>query len=343
MIFPKGNTILHLMMMAICFVVISDNVSAWGGYKQVADLVLHPADGNLYFDRACDASQMQADTLNSRTITSLEERKKLRWVWKSFKQKVFYHVHEYTGTRTLGIFFRLFHAAFLFFTFLFINKIVRLLLPQPMASRYAYYGFFLFILFLFFTLEVPIPEFEFSVVEGFCIAVALWACLCKRVLPYLGALFLAVLSRESGVLIAAFWLVFYPKESRAYFFLLAGPLLLLLVNLDVLECLMRPDFLVTARPQAGQTMLLDRSSYSLFSLTQVVFRNFIIFWVPIIALRKYFRALAMKRLLVLFAAYNIIFLFGATLDHPASKLLLAPILIPLCLTAVGEKENGNVS
>lgn len=333
----KEKSVLYLILFALCFVVMNDYMASWGTYREVAAQVLYPSDGYLYFDRACNEEQMQAATVAARQDTSLEERKKLRWAWKAAKQELFHLVNRYAGERVLSIFFRLFPAIFLFLTFFLIIKILNNLIPSA-KKQYFYYAFFLYIMFLFFTLEVPSPEFEFSVVESFCVALALWACLTRRLLPYCAAIALAVLVRESGVIVASFWLLFYPRELVSYLMLLVGPLLLVSVNLDVLSCLLRTDFLVTTKPQAGQTMLLDHSSYNIFSFSQVFFRNFLIFWVPLIALRKYIGGPVMRRFIFLFIVYNILFLVGATFDHMASKLLLAPILIPLCLVALVERE-----
>lgn len=328
----KEQIVAFIVMLGLCLIITGDYLRHYGSHEKIVEGILVPVDYNYYFDRECNKDVISENT------TSLELRKQMRWAWKYIEINMYQFINNMYGIRTLSISHKIIYSMFLSIGFLFIVKLNFHLMGK--SSKKSFYSIYLlYVLFLFYTLEKYGGEFYFSVIESFCISAALYAVISRNVLLYLFVIILGVINRESGVLIAMFWFLFYPKDYKSYIFGFISPILLILLNLDVAECMFRYDYLLSVTPQSGQMVIWDSTSYSFLSLSETLFRNYIVFLIPVIYLRDYFKTFIARRFLLIFYGYIVVFLLGATLDHMGSKFLLAPILITLCTQALFVDES----
>ncbi|MDC0253331.1 hypothetical protein OAK75_00435 [Bacteriovoracales bacterium] len=306
-----------------------------GGHAGITKSLLNPGDYDYFFVRTCDRLKVE------NSLGNLELRKRMRWVWKSFEINFYKFIHLNFGNRVLSFFHQFFYASLIFFNFLFIKK-ANFLIFKDKDKKYFYYIFFSFFIFALYTLGPGTPEIYFSIIESLCISACIYAILKKNVFLYLVACLFATLNRESGALLGLFWFLFYPKDVKSFFYIIIPPSVLFLVNLDIMGCMLDYNSLFAISPQEGQLIITDPTSYTMASLTQVFFKNFLVFLVPVFALREFVNDKFLKKILYIFLFYQFVFFIGTTLDHLSSKFMLAPLMITLCIQAI-QKYDINIA
>lgn len=265
---------------------------------------------------------------------SLHDRHKVRWVINKALLKTYTFLYEIKPN--LPYYFHIFLYSFLiFFSLLFLKRTIKINTEQII--------FFLF--FIAFIFGQRLGEFHYSVIEMFSFAMALYAAKKKNIFLFVTSVVLATLNRESGILIAFVWLIFdkdYPKVFVAFLISLGA---LLLLNLDILQCLINPKFFIPLGYEHGQFNIRDlyepnyhgyKTSY--LSFLKILTLNFFIpfgfsFFLYFTSNKK------SKFILCLLLIYLAVFLIGLPLHHYAARLILLPLIIILM---VFKSENSSL-
>ena len=91
-------------------------------------------------------------------------------------------------------------------------------------------------------------EFNYSVTEALFISVAFYSALKKRIFLFAIIVSLAVLNRESGFVVLSLWVLFnglYLKNFYKNFYLLLPPVVFIIANFSMLQCLFQDNFLMS--------------------------------------------------------------------------------------------------
>ena len=259
-----------------------------------------------YIDRECEITG------------SMEDRKKVRWVFKVSMYKVYNFLIDVDIL--LPYYFQIiFFSTLIFFSYVIIFK------TFPINNEYKY----LFLFFIAFVLQSPGGEFVFSIFEMFFLSLGLFASKSKNFLLFFITVFLATLNRESGILISLTWFIFNTDFKRFIYITGLTTLSFLLINYDIFSCLINLKFFVPLEYQHGQANFsaLGKNINPLSSI-KLILTNFIIpfsfcFYIYFITENKN------KIILYILLIYLLIFLFALPANHMSSRLLLLPFLIGL--------------
>jgi len=259
-----------------------------------------------YTDRSC------------KITGSMEDRKKTRWVFTSLMYKTYNFL--FNKNILLPYYFQILFFSFLIFLTLFIT-----FKTFPIKNEYK----FLFLFYIAFVFQNHIGEFQFSIFEMFFLSLALLASKTKNFLIFLLSVLLATLNRESGILISFTWFIFNNDLKRFIYVVALTSITFILINLDILSCLINPKFLVPLENQEGQFNFNEiGKSINYLSATKVLLVNFVIpfgfsFYVYFTTQKKN------KTILYILLIYLTIFLVAIPPEHISSRLILLPILISL--------------
>ena len=254
------------------------------------------------------------------TITGdFHDRHKVRWLKALFLKKIFnitYDINE-KFPYYLNI---VLHSLLIFLSLYVLNKTFNL------GPQYS----LIFLLYVTFIFQQHLSEYSYSIFEMFFLSLSLYSSKNKKYFLFLLSCVLAVLNRESGFLIIFTWLIFNSKDyKKIVYFFLTSSLIFVLVNFDILKCLLEPKFFVPLEKQQGQVNISDIPKINIISLGKLFFTNFFLpfglaFYYLIISKTKN------KILLSLLLIYLLIFIFATPLHHISVRL----ILLPLILTAI---------
>ena len=253
---------------------------------------------------------------------SLENRKKLRWVFKTNEHKFYSFLFDDVSKRAPYYAYILIYSILLLLSLVIIGRIVPLKLPQ-------YLVFLCGILYIF---QFQLSEISYSVLEMLFISLALYASYKKNIFIFIITVIIAIHSRESGILLASFWLLF----NRSLMPLFISVSLSLLVwlgisNFDIFNCVFSNNFLMSTHPQNGQitfwSVLSDEVSYMAF--IRIFFSGFIVPALVALILFYFCNLEIKKKILLLILIYLTIFLVATPILHYSIKLLLIPFLVLL--------------
>ena len=255
------------------------------------------------------------------------DRHKVRWLKALLLKNIFsiaYDVNE-----KLPYYFNIvLHSLLIFLSLYVLNKTFNL---KPQFSL-------VFLLYVTFIFQQQLSEYSYSIFEMFFLSLSLYSSKNKKYFFFLISCVLAILNRESGFLIIFTWLIFNNKDYKKiiYFFLTSG-LIFMLVNFDILKCLLEPKFFVPLEKQQGQVNISDIPKINIISLGKLFFTNFFLpfglaFYYLIISKTKN------KILLSLLLIYLLIFIFATPLHHISLRLILLPLIFTAIYFYESEKK-----
>ena len=136
---------------------------------------------------------------------------------------------------------------------------------------------------------------------------------------------LATLNRESGFIILLTWFIFNVEYKKFLGFFLLTSAIFIIVNYQILECLIDPKFFIPLEHQEGQVNVGDITNINIFSLIKLLIVNFLL---PF-GLGIYFyinSKIKNKFLLLMFIIYLLAFIFATPLHHVSVRLILIPLI-----------------
>ena len=245
---------------------------------------------------------------------NMHDRHKVRWV-KALTLKNIFQI-SYNINKSLPYYLDiLLHSFILFFSFLLISK----------TFSTEKKNILLFLLYITFVFQQYLGEYSYSIFEMFFLSLALYSSKNKKHFLFLTACVLATLNRESGFIILLSWLIFNEEYKKFVGFSFLTSLIFIIVNYQILECLVDPKFFIPLEHQEGQVNVGDITSISIFSLSKLLIVNFLL---PF-GLGMYFyinSKIKNKFLLLMFVVYLLTFLFATPLHHISVRLILIPLI-----------------
>ena len=248
---------------------------------------------------------------------SAEDRKKVRWLFQTLTYKT------YSSLININELFP-YYFQILFFSLIIYLTYFTIFKTFPIDNKYKY----LFLFFITFIFQNPIGEFHFSVLEMLFIALALLASKNKNFLFFFVIILLSTLNRESGIIISLTWFIFNSEIKKFIYTIGATALFFILINFDILSCLINPKFFVLAESEVDYAQFSFKEigkSIGYLSSIKVLFINFIIpfgfcFYIYLTTDNKN------NFILYILLIYLFVFLFALPAQHLSSRLILLPII-----------------
>jgi len=290
----------------------------------------------VFLDRSCGDA------------VDLKERHRLRWVSWLARTKLYDIAKDLFGYKGVGAAYAILHALFVVIAFWFTYLVSRLLLNiMDNKERVASIGvtgragirwvvMLVFLVLYLFTFNGRVSEYTFSVIEAAFVAAGVFYALKRRILPFVAVVSLAVLHRESGFFLLLVWLLLNGVEWKRMggsVLLLLPPIVFVMVNLDILHCLITQDFLISSKPQPGQLtyhMFFEDFGGVVKGMVVIAF-NYAIYLIPVLLVyrelsRDIGRNYIVNRMMIMLMGYFLIFLVATPLNHMSVKYITVPIL-----------------
>ena len=242
------------------------------------------------------------------------DRHKVRWV-KSLFLKKFFLISNSISEKLPYYSNILLHSLLIFLSFLILQKTFSL------DEKYI----FLFLIYITFIFQHILSEYSYSIFELFFFSLALYASKYRKFPLFLFSSTLAVLNRESGFIVILSWLLFNKDYRKLIITFCITGVLFIILNLDIIECLINPKFFVPLENQKGQTDIQDIMSIGFVSFTKLLIVNF---FLPF-GLAFYFVLkcrVKNKILIFMLLIYLFVFLIATPLHHISLRLIILPLV-----------------
>ena len=260
---------------------------------------------------------------------SLENRKRLRWVYKVAEYKIYNYLYENVSNVAPYYFNVILYSVFLLISLIIIGRVVPINMPQ----------YFVFMASLLYIFQFQLAEMSYSVLEMLFISIALYASFKKNILLLAMSVVFAIHVRESGVLLPFFWLIFNRTFLPIIISLLVSVGIWMGVsNFDIIDCIFNNNFLLvfdrsvlSNKPQSGQISfgnLLD-GSLSLISGLRLITEGYLIPITTAFFLSYYCALYNKKKIIIAIIIYLLIFILATPLLHHSVKMILIPFFVLL--------------
>lgn len=242
------------------------------------------------------------------------DRHKVRWVKSFFLQNLFLLSEKINSVFPYYVNIFL-HSLLVFLTIFILNK------TFSFNHKYT----LLFLLYITFFFQSFLSEYSYSIFEMFFFSLALYASKNKNIILFIFTGTLAVLNRESGFIIFLSWLLFNRSYKELILIYSIAGAIFLLLNLDILKCLISPKFFIPLESQEGHTYVHDVFRMNLFSLLKLIILNFVF---PF-GLAFYFLSKTKqynKIIFILLMIYILVFIFATPLHHASLRIIILPLI-----------------
>ncbi len=255
------------------------------------------------------------------------DRHKVRWVKSLFLQKIFLASEKISSI--LPYYINIFlHSFVIFLTLILLNK------TFSFNHKYT----LLFLLYVTFLFQGYLSEYSYSIFEMFFLSLCLFASKNKKIVLFTVSGILAVLNRESGFITLLSWLIFNKEFKRLMIIYIVTGIIFLLLNFDIIKCLIDPTFFIPLENQSGQTDIHDIFKINMISLIKILILNFLFpFGLAFYYLIKTDKV--DKVLLTMLLIYLLVFLIATPLHHVAIRLLILPLVFTSIYFFSNQRQN----
>ncbi len=255
------------------------------------------------------------------------DRHKVRWVKSLFLQEIFLISEQISNV--LPYYINIFlHSLVIFLTLIILNK------TFSFNHKYT----LIFLLYVTFLFQGYLSEYSYSIFEMFFLSLCLYASKNKKIFLFAISGILAVLNRESGFIILLSWLIFNKEFKKLMIIYIVTGIIFLLLNFDILKCLINPIFFIPLENQEGQTDFHDIFKINIISLIKILILNFLLpFGLVFYFLVKTDRI--NKVLLAMLLIYFLVFMIATPLHHVSVRLLLLPLVFTSIYLFSNQKKN----
>ena len=305
--------------------------------------------------------EKQLDIRDCGNSIDLGDRQKLRWVlWKA-KTQIYKLANEFFGFAGVGATFALIHALLIALTFWFTQQnilyCIKSISNEKIGvetnfnnSEISIVNAIVFLTLLLYTFNGHVSEFNYSVTEALFVSIAFYSALRKRIVLFAIITSLAVLNRESGFVLLSLWVLFngiYLKKFYKNFYLLLPPVVFVIANFSILQCLFQDNFLISSAALPGQVTyhILFDGIWGAVRGTLAIFFNYIIYFGPAYIAYKWLSKVdaidstIFKKIISVLGIYLLVFIVATPLSHMSVKFIVVPIIcILLSIYIVGVIE-----
>ena len=154
---------------------------------------------------------------------------------------------------------------------------------------------------------------------------SLYASKSKNIILFSISVILATLNRESGFIILLSWLLFNDSYKKLIVLSFLSGMIFLLINFDILRCMLDPKFFIPLEDQQGQIDVHDIYKINFLSLIKILILNFLL---PFGLVFYYLMKLKKinKILLLILLVYFLAFSLATPLHHVSIRLLILPLV-----------------
>lgn len=246
---------------------------------------------------------------------NMHDRHKVRWVKFLFLKNIF-QISEKLNSNLPYYVNILLHSFLIFFSVIFLN--------QTFILKKIHIIFFL--LYVTFIFQNYLGEYSFSIFEMFFASAAIYASKKRNIFLFFFIVLMAVLNRESGIILILSWLIFNKELKKILIFTIFIIAAFLIINYETINCIINPKFFIPLEKQQGQLNLSDLGSINIFSLLKTFMINFIIPF-GLIFYNIFKNDIKNKILIIMVIIYLFAFLFATPIHHMAVKLIILPLII----------------
>ena len=256
------------------------------------------------------------------------DRHKVRWVKSFFLKNLFISSEKINSVFPYYVNIFL-HSLLLFLTIFILNK----------TFSFNHKHTLLFLLYITFFFQGFLSEYSYSIFEMFFFSLALYASKNKYIILFIFTCTLSVLNRESGFILFLSWLIFNRSYKELILIYLIAGAIFFLFNLDILRCLISPNFFIPLENQEGQTDVHDILRINLFSLLKLIILNFLFpFGLAFYFLFK--TEQFNKIILILLMIYALVFIVATPLHHASLRIIILPLIfVTIYFYETQEKRN----
>ena len=277
------------------------------------------ANNEFFYKRTCDG------------VYSLEERKKLRWVFKKVQDTIYIESYNNFGPRAVGAAYMMLHAFFITIAFAFIRLSIKYVINNNSSKKQSDdLMLLLFVSLLLFIFNGHVSEFTFSIIEASFVSAALYFAITNRIILFALITSLSVLNRESGFILIALWILFNKKTNSDILYLLFPFILFIYINNDVLSCMIDPYFYIgSPEYQINKTISTFGDLVSIVMdaiISHGIF--FVLMSYMFLEAKKidiYFDVI--KKMYFSYILYLCIFLVFTPIQHISIKYIIVPIIV----------------
>jgi hypothetical protein len=244
----------------------------------------------------------------------MHDRHQVRWV-KNYTLKKIYQFSNNLNPLApyyINIFL---HSFIIFLSFFLINK------TFIFDKKYNY----LFLTYITFIFQQYLGEYSYSIFEMFFLSLALYSSKNRYKFFFLISCIFAVLNRESGFIVLLSWFIFNNDIKKFLFISSTVLFFFLILNLDIILCLINLKFFVPFEYQIGQVNWTDIFDNNLFSTFKLLFVNFLL---PFGLFYFFFNKTKKKNkfLLLIIIFYLLAFIIATPAHHMAVRMILLPLI-----------------
>ena len=289
------------------------------------------SEETFYSDRTCNQTY------------TLEERKKLRWVTQKIQNNIFIKSYEKFGPRGLAASFISIHAIFITLCFLFTKMTIAKIVDNKKLYKHSeQLTLLLFLTLLLYIFNGHTSEFSFSIIEGACIAAAMYFSRIGKIILFTFIVSIAVLNRESGFLIIFLWFIFNPKFDRNIVYFFVPMALFLGVNYDILKCMVDPALYIGSADYKINKTLGSMGDYISFMMALIF--NYGVFYtlmsvIVYLARKNSIFYKEIKPIYLVFMLYTLIFIIFTPVSHLSIKYIVLPMVV-ISTVAYFSKQNS---
>ena len=245
----------------------------------------------------------------------MHDRHKVRWVRAVVHQK-FSEITQVFGKSAPYYFEIIIHSLFIFLSLFVLKK------NFPIDEKYSLF----YLLFITFIFQQALGEYSYSILDMMFISLCLLASKMRNLIFFIIVCCLAIMNRETGFLALFTWLIFNNNDYKKFIIISICVLsLFILINFDILSCILKPKFFAPLEYQQGQINYSDLLNANIVSIIKVLSLNYIIpfglgFYIYMKTKNKN------KQLLIIFLIYLLTFIIASPVHKMELKMLLLPYL-----------------
>lgn len=298
-----------LIFLYITVILVNFKYNSYSEYKNSGDFKLSISkelsstnEYNLYPNRTCQITG------------SMHDKHQVRWVKNYTLKKIYQFSNNFNPLAAYYIDIFL-HSFVIFFSFFLINKTFNF------NKKYNY----LFLAYITFIFQQYLGEYSYSIFEMFFLSLALYSSKNRYKFLFLISCIFAVLNRESGFIVLLSWFIFNNDIKKFLFISSIVLFFFLILNLDLIPCLINLKFFVPFEKQIGQTNWTDIFGNNLFSSFKLLFINFLL---PFGLFYFFFNKTLKKNksLLLIIMFYFLAFIIATPAHHMAVRMILLPLI-----------------